>query len=50
MEQKEYRCKYCGAKVVKYATVCSGCSAKLKLIRQIKAILIEAKKEAQRDD
>jgi RNA polymerase-binding transcription factor DksA len=44
---KEYRCKYCGVKVTKYATICSTCNTKLKLIRQIKQMLLEAKKEVQ---
>lgn len=40
---KEYRCQYCGSKVKKYAKTCSDCGIKLKLIRQIKAMLENAK-------
>jgi DNA-directed RNA polymerase subunit RPC12/RpoP len=43
--EKEYRCKYCGSKVQKYAKICTGCNTKLKLIRQIKAMLSGAKEK-----
>lgn len=43
MEQ-EYKCKYCGAKTIKYLKVCTPCSIKLKLIREIKERLLQAKK------
>ena len=35
MEEKEYRCKYCDVKVSKYVTICSECSKKLKLVKQL---------------
>lgn len=31
----EYRCKYCGAKTQKYQTICVGCYAKLKRVREL---------------
>ena len=43
-ENQEYRCKYCGAKTIKYLKVCTPCSIKLKLIREIKQRLLLAKK------
>lgn len=46
MEQ-EYRCKYCGRKTIKYLTVCSDCKVKLKLWREIRARVLQAKKEAE---
>lgn len=39
-------CKYCGAKA---ANICSNCYVKLKLIRQIKAML-KPKKEKEREN
>lgn len=31
----EYRCKYCGAKTQKYQTICVGCYAKLKRVKEL---------------
>lgn len=45
--KKEYTCVYCGAKTQKYAKICAMCYRKLKLIRTIKAMLLQAKKEVE---
>lgn len=42
--EKEYRCKYCGAKAIKYTDKCSYCYQKEKLIREIRARLLAAKR------
>ena len=42
-----YTCQYCGANVHKYANICSQCCKKRKLIRQIRAMLLQAKKEVE---
>lgn len=48
MEEKEWICRYCGKPThVKYSTICGGCYPKLKLIREIKARLIAAKRGAK---
>ena len=44
MQEKEYVCRYCGAKVKQYMTICSECSKKLKLVRELKQLLNEIKK------
>ena len=41
-------CQYCGTKVNKYGTICSGCWYKRKLIRQIKEMLLQAKEEREK--
>lgn len=43
----EYRCRYCGAKVGQYMTICGECSKKLKLVRQLQQLLREMKKPKQ---
>lgn len=37
-------CKYCGNKISKYGEVCGKCSAKLRVIRKMKAILNKIKR------
>lgn len=39
MSKKIYRCRYCKSKANKYATICSSCSVKLKLIRKIQKMI-----------
>lgn len=48
IEEKPLRgyCKYCGNKISKYGEICGKCSAKLRVIRKMKAIL----KRIQRGD
>ena len=48
--EKEYRCKYCGRKTIKYLKVCSDCKIKLKLIREIKQRLLQVKKRGINND
>lgn len=44
-----YECKYCGAKTQNSGCVCSECKAKLKLIRQIKAMLMPVYQERRKN-
>jgi ribosomal protein L40E len=44
MSSKEYVCRYCGARVTKYSTICGECSRKLRLIRQLKQLGEEIRK------
>lgn len=45
--KKVYTCQYCGGKVPPYSNICSNCFQKRKLIRRIKAMLAEAKKDVE---
>lgn len=42
--EKEYRCKYCGAKL-KHQYICNNCYEKLSRIRKLKAILDRIKRK-----
>lgn len=41
-------CKYCG-NIVKSGSICSSCKEKLRLVRKIRAIVAEIKKQADRE-
>ena len=43
---KKRVCKYCGSKLQK-GTMCANCLTKIKLIRQIKQMLNDAKRSAE---
>lgn len=45
--EKRYSCKYCEAKTKNSGEVCSSCLEKLRLIRQIKAMLEPYKKSKE---
>lgn len=42
--QTQGYCKYCGCKRGKYGEICGKCSAKLRVIRKMKAILNRIKR------
>lgn len=48
MSEKEYLCRYCGRKAMKYATICSGCSKKLKLVRKLLKMVKDTAEEIKR--
>ena len=48
-ENKKRVCKYCGSKLQK-GTMCANCLTKIKLIRQIKQMLNDAKNEVESNE
>jgi predicted ATP-dependent serine protease len=40
---KEYRCKYCGAKAGKYQSLCHKCYEKRRLVREFLKVAAELK-------
>lgn len=42
-------CKYCGSKVYYAGEICSNCREKLRLIREIRAIIFDIKKRAEEE-
>lgn len=43
-------CKYCGAKVYKAGKICNNCREKLTLVREIRAIVFDIKRKAEKEN
>ena len=46
---KYNRCQYCGCKIIGHGDMCGQCTEKLRLIRKIRAIVFNIKRDAERN-
>ncbi len=44
-----WRCVYCGCKAGKYQRICGGCYKKLQLVRRLRAIVLDIKRQAEEE-
>ena len=49
MEKEPGRCDYCGCKVPWYAHICGPCYQKLILVRKLRGIVYDIKRQAEEE-
>lgn len=49
MEKEPGRCDYCGCKVSRYAHICGPCYQKLILVRKLRGIVYDIKRQAEEE-
>ena len=47
---KGKHCKYCECKTTNHSGICNTCTEKLKVIRKLRAILFQIKRDAEREN